>query len=731
MTPNSHTQTGYYTDDLVAIARQGLSLGEPAITLEEVCELFRALMTVPEFVELAASDVRPEHFDPHDALEQQMAQVWDAFLSLLGENNATPTITAVVSELGHRLNLEQQSEDVNPAAITAALAEGGLVASLNHARHSTATLAQFQSLLQRFLREREVIDPLLRIARSASSPSWNGIRTLPDNINRLIHRASEQLVEIDSRFGSGDDWGDLVPLGINNLPVFPVEVLPAALRDWVQAEAIATQTPTDLPAMLALSVVSAASAGKFRVGPSDEYTEPVNIYTATVLDSANRKSAVFSHAMAPLLEAEHREVDLRAPQVREYERNKRILEKRIKKSEENAAKASDERDQQRNCEFARQADEELASLQPCTMPKFVIDDCTIEKVAMILAEQGGKIAVMNAEGGIFDLMAGRYNRGQPNFEVFLKGHSGDQIRVDRVGQNRPPIFVEIPSITMGLAVQPEVIRGLGRIDQMRGRGLPARVLFAIPESPLGQRDPSPQPMPDAIREAYRRTVLQLCAVRDIGEARQLRFSAEANQRLTRFQAEHEPSLGVTGRLVEIRDWAGKLPGAVVRLSGLLHLVRQTELHYQTVVDEHEREVRIQERQRGVDFRPWESEIAVGVIEAAIAIAAYLTPHAEAAFKMMGMATGTASGVLADSIHTVSWLRHGERRTFSRRDLQQANRSRFAKPQQIDAVIHLLIDHNFIRRMISSDGTRKAGRPAEKFQVNPQVFEGDLTALIPN
>ena len=47
-----------------------------------------------------------------------------------------------------------------------------------------------------------------------------------------------------------------------------------------------------------------------------------------------------------------------------------------------------------------------------------------EKLGMMLAEQGGRIASMSPEGGVFDLMAGMYSKsGIPQFGVYLMGHS--------------------------------------------------------------------------------------------------------------------------------------------------------------------------------------------------------------------------------------------------------------------------------------------------------------------
>ena len=87
--------------------------------------------------------------------------------------------------------------------------------------------------------------------------------------------------------------------------------------------------------------------------------------------------------------------------------------------------------------------------------------------------QGGCITVCSAEGGVFDSMAGRYEKGA-NFDVYLKGHAGDMIVVDRIGRRTNSI--PDPRLTMLLTIQPEVLSGLMENTTFRGRG----ALWAFP-----------------------------------------------------------------------------------------------------------------------------------------------------------------------------------------------------------------------------------------------------------
>ena len=48
-----------------------------------------------------------------------------------------------------------------------------------------------------------------------------------------------------------------------------------------------------------------------------------------------------------------------------------------------------------------------------------------------------------------------------NIDVLLKGHSGDSIRVDRIGRNSESIMN--PSLSVLLAVQPNVLSGMPSI----------------------------------------------------------------------------------------------------------------------------------------------------------------------------------------------------------------------------------------------------------------------------
>ena len=305
-------------------------------------------------------------------------------------------------------------------------------------------------------------------------------------------------------------WEAPAPFHEYTVPTFPTYTLPTWLSTYVEAEAVATQTPPDLAAMLSLAVCAASCAKKVEIRASPDWIEPVNIFTVVALPPGNRKSAVFRDMTAPITDFEADEVEASKITIAERQNELAILEAKHREWQRKAGSldsTTSEADRAKSDELARQ----IAEYAVPVTPRLLVDDATPERLATLLSEQGGRIAVMAAEGDIFDIMTGRYSgSNQPNLGVFLKGHAGDDLRVDRV--NRPPEHVGHVAITMGLAVQPDVLQGMLKNKSLRSRGLLARFLYAWPTSPVGAREIEVPPVPPGIRERYKRNVLRLLSL---------------------------------------------------------------------------------------------------------------------------------------------------------------------------------------------------------------------------
>lgn len=489
-------------------------------------------------------------------------------------------------------------------------------------------------------------------------------------------------------------WDPPIAFHQFQLPDFPVEVLPDWLRAFVEALATATQTPADLAALLTLSVIAASCAKKVVVCVKGSYCEPVNLFTVTALPSGSRKSSVFAEATRPLEDYEQSEARRTGPEMVKARATRGITEARLKKLQERAVSATG-KDQTKLTEEVIALATELAGIPEVAAPRLIADDCTPERLVTLLRDQGGRIAVMSPEGDVFDLMAGRYSSNKKgNFGVYLKGHAGDALYVDRIG--RPMDSVKAPALTIGLAVQPDVIRGLAQNPGFRGRGLLARFLYAMPDSFLGRRDTKAPPVPIDVCAAYRSKVLALLnlpvAKDEVGDRSPhvLLLDSDAGGSMQQFEAWLEPQLSEFGELGGIADWAGKLVGAVARIAGNLHMAEFA----------------------GVPA-PWRIHISKQTVEGAIRIGKVLIPHAKAAFSDMG-----ADEVIEKAKHVLRWIKHKKLDSFSKRELHQALRGNFRRVTELDRPLVILVNQGFIRIRTQS-ANAGAGRPSSPtYDVNP-------------
>ena len=495
-------------------------------------------------------------------------------------------------------------------------------------------------------------------------------------------------------------WERPTPFREFRLPPFPTSALPDWLRDYVVALAESTQTPADLAAMMSLAVCAAACAKRVVVRVRADYTEPVNLYTLTIMASGTRKTAVTSDTTHPLRAQEEVEAERIAPQIAKMENRRAILEERIRGLRKIAAKERDPAKRNALTEKSQGVTSELASLRIPPYPRFVADDATPERVETLLEQHGGRLAILSSEGTIFDVLAGLYSsKGMANLDVFLKGHSGEDLRVDRMG--RPPVFVKRPALTLGLSAQPEVLRGLLTNQRFRGRGLVARFLFSVPSTLLGTRKIDPAPLPANVRTRYQARILDLLALPPAavdptgGPAEhELTLSEPAHEAWREFLDRLEPRLHpYSGDLASLADWAGKLSGAVIRVAGVLHMARHAE-----------------------GRAPWTHAIDAETMTQALEIGHYLTDHARAAFAEMG-----ADPEVENAKHVLAWIKRQRENNLRERDIFQGTRGRFRRMDSLRPALNLLVQHGFLRRVDPSPSTG-AGRPAgPTYHVSPHVW----------
>ena len=381
------------------------------------------------------------------------------------------------------------------------------------------------------------------------------------NKRKLYDKCCEGMIKVFSPNGEwleNDDWKDPTPFeDYSGLPTFPTESLGGLGFEIVESIAKVNQVDTGLPASMYLSALSTCLSKKFSIDLKT-HTEPVNIFTCPCLDSGERKTTTMRTMMKPI--------------------------------------------------FDYQADVQKRKSEDESKPYFICDDITTESLFDLMADNAERMSVVSAEGGIFSIMAGRYNsRGHSNFDLYLKGHAGDPCSTHRKQQKAR--FMQAPALTMCLAVQRDVVNEMGSNQQFRGRGLCGRFLYSLCKPQAGYRTRQLNAIPQVTLDAYEKHIIELMNTPSYGDSA-IGMAQEAQALWDSFYDETESDMKQGGKLYTLKDWGSKLAGAVARISGLLHFAElgKDAIHRQ---------------------------ISADTVSATIDIGRYYKQHALAVFGLMG------------------------------------------------------------------------------------------------
>lgn len=463
----------------------------------------------------------------------------------------------------------------------------------------------------------------------------------------------------------------------SELPTFPVDALPDTIRRYVSAVAEHSQTAPDMAAVISLGVLAVCLQGKYKVEGTPGYYEPLSLYTVVIAAPGERKSSVMRDMTKYLYEYEQEYNQSRSLEIRENRLQRESLERQISSLQKKLEHRED-RETELELRHLQQQLEDLPELKPV---RFFANDCSSEALTSLMAANGGVFSVISTEGGIFDIMAGRYSN-KANIDIWLKGHCGDTIYVDRMTRDAERIMH--PALSAILSIQPSVLDEIMSNTTMTGRGLIARFLCASPPSRIGGRTFRTPSIPPEVSATYRNLIFHLMALPISEEAQTLYLSEKAFDLMADYFQEHERFLAGEGQAIS--DWASKYIGAVLRIAGLLH---------------------------GADMDDGQYEISVSTANRAIQIGKYFLAHSTYAYSMMGtdLSIQKAKFVMAK-------LKKKNVTMIKRSDLFQMCRGKFfKKTEEIFPALELLEGHGYLR--MEEPERQSAGRPADvRIFVNP-------------
>jgi putative DNA primase/helicase len=494
---------------------------------------------------------------------------------------------------------------------------------------------------------------------------------------------------LDQFIGDNDtttEWPTPSELGPDTTPpAFPDHVLPAWIRTHALSQANAIQAPADLTCILGIGAVSVAVLGRVKVTyPWDDWTQPCSLYTVVAVPPSVGKSPAKSVMFAPLEAYEQERMDEARKARRAHQDKLDVVTNRI--AAHKKAMVKDDTFTARGLLDDMNADlYDLEAQMPPT-GRLMADDATIEALGMVLADSGGSIGVVSAEGGLFDRLAGLYNDNGVNLDLYLEGWSGGKYTVDRV--KREQINIPRANVAVITTVQPTTIDDIGAKKVFAARGLVARFLMSMPDCSVGYRDRKRKVRVDKVAQAQYSDQLTAIARYYADTEAELTLSEQACELFSDWDQATEYRLQPDNDLHHVADWIGKLRANVLRLSAILHIAHQRD----------------------------GNTIDTDSVAEAIELADYYTDHMLIISERWG-----ADAVVAKAKMTVQWLERKALEEFSIRDLYVNNRRLFTSPEDTISALQALTDSGHIRPLF--DGpivVGKGGKPSPRFAVNPAV-----------
>lgn len=506
---------------------------------------------------------------------------------------------------------------------------------------------------------------------------------------------------------SPDGWeSDPLTFGSEVLPPFPSWALPSVLRNFSEQVAASVGTAPDLPGVQVLAAVAAATQKRVAALGKPGHVEPLTLWCIGIAPPGSRKSAIMGHVRKPFTVHEVKENERRRPEVERFESEERTAKLRLTRAEGAAAKGNPSHDDQAELDTARR---NLAGLKPVRPLRLLADDATPEVLAMMLSENEGRLAVLDAEGAAFGHMIGRYSQN-PAIEIFLKGHSGEDHTTDRAGGSgtaRRTVSVHQAALTIGCAVQPEVLAELRKKKELAGRGALARCLFSFSEDTDAADEYDTPDLPEETIASYRRLISELLTLspsRDLDDDGQpvphmVRLDDTARVLFTDFYREVQQERRAEGAGL-FCEWLAKLHGATLRLAGVLHMAEHGKA--------------------GAEL-----SISSQTMQGAIELARYFSAHARAALARIREDEATEG-----ALRILGWVKRNAGAVseamekgggLSLRDLRQQLRT-FETNEELTAALCTLASRGYAREAPMperEEGTR-GRKPTAKWQFHPSL-----------
>lgn len=465
-------------------------------------------------------------------------------------------------------------------------------------------------------------------------------------------------------------WKNPLPIEdkLETVP-YPIDSLPAVIKDAVTSYQAYGQQPLALCACSSLASVSLACQTLANVARDNMLISPISVYFLIAAASGERKSAadkVFSAGIREWQAVTRTNlVDKAAEQQllhKIWQHQKEGLLKKIRRLTLSGESSV----------FEEQQLQELAASEPelILLPELFFEDVTQEALVSQLATGWPSSSLWSDEGGIVLASHGMHSNATKFIATLNRLWDGNSFITHR--KTSANLTITNRRLTLSLMLQPAILEKLLTKNDgiMRQSGFLARSLITYPQSAMGERmykEPPTTSSPELdkfnarIKECLEQSLdLDKHGCHDIPT---LHFSPQAKQEWINFFNQTEQNLTKNSKWLNVQDFASKAPENVARLAALFHIFS------------------------GYDSATIQQES----IEQAINIVGW---HLNEAKRILDPEKG--STVNSDAKKILAWLQKRKSATVALRYLQQHGPTSVREKTKLDKAINLLIENNHIQ-----------------------------------
>ena len=342
--------------------------------------------------------------------------------------------------------------------------------------------------------------------------------------------------------------------------------LPEKLAKYVEAVSNYCDVDSDMCILPLLSMLSLCLQGKAVVKyPTNNHTEPINLYALTVVTPGQRKSEITKLFRFPIDEYQQKYNADNAANIKAYTDKVEFYENAIRR-EKNSPKG--------NLTNIQQYRQKIDSLTPYHNKKMYLTDTTPEALARELYLHGEKMSVFADENTFIEIMGGLYSKSGTNYNIVLCAYDGSPYIISR--QTAENIQLYNPLLTVFSMVQDEPFFKAFHNKNFSGKGLLERFLFSFPERKAGNRKFTTPNIPKQLTEDYRNMITKLLEIPTNNKLPILQFDSKSIGYLENYFNMVQRKEQKDGIFEGHEDYAEKQFAKVMRVAALFHLTEHTE-----------------------------------------------------------------------------------------------------------------------------------------------------------